>query len=117
MTFPILVDFALKNAGKYIAKNFGLKVLNSKGAHNLNTREDYAINAYRDKSGKLYKNKNLIKEYYNSDLPIDKKVSKWNEKDLINAVNSPLYKYDKNLQSMAKNYIKKRAKHRYNGLK
>ena len=84
MAFPILVDFALKNAGKYIAKNFGLKVLNSKGARILNTREDYAINAYRNKSSKLYKNKNLIKEYYNSDLPIDKKVSKWNEKDLIN---------------------------------
>ncbi len=32
MPFPILVDFALKNAGKYIAKNFGLKVLKSKGS-------------------------------------------------------------------------------------
>ena len=112
MLYPLL-KFSFRQGAKY----FGLKNIDSAGIKELNKKEDYAINAYRDKSSKLYKNKKLLKEYYNPDRPIDKKVSKWNEKDLINAVNSPLYKYDKNLQSMAKNYIKKRAKHRYNGLK
>lgn len=49
-------------------------------------------------------------------LRIDKKPQDWNAKDLINATNSPLYKYDQQLQNNAHDYIKYRAKHRFGGL-
>lgn len=65
----------------------------------------------------LYRNKKLIKEYYNPNLPIDKKPQNWNVDDLFNAMESPLYKHDKQLQNMTKEYIKHRSKRRYCGLK
>ena len=76
-----------------------------------------AIKNYYDKSSPLYRNKRLIKEYYNPNLPIDKKPQNWNADDLFNAMESPLYKHDKQLQNMTKEYIKHRSKRRYCGLK
>lgn len=101
---------------KYGAKKLGLKALDSNGANITNPREDYAMQQYNNPSSAIYKNNELLKEYYNPDLPIDKDVKKWSATDLVNATNSPLYKHDTLLQNKAKEYINNRAKRRFNGL-
>lgn len=114
MPYSSIIHSATKLIGKNAIKKTGLKFLDSEGIKPLNKREDYAINKYYDKSSSLYKNKKLIKEYYNPKLPIDKKPKNWDAEDLFNAMESPLYKYDKQLQNMAKEYIVHRSNRRYN---
>ena len=115
MPLPLLpiISSAARYVGKNALKKAGLKFLDSGGIKTLNKREDYAVKKYYDKSSPLYKNKKLIKEYYNPKLPIDKKPKNWDADDLFNAMESPLYKYDKQLQNMAKEYIKPRSTRRY----
>lgn len=112
-----IVGVVLKKVGKNLAKTATLKALKLKEVKPLNAREDCFERNYTNKSSPLYKNNKISKECYNSNLPIDKNPKKWDEKDLFNAIESPLYKYDKKLQTMAKEYINHRAKKRYNGLK
>ena len=101
---------------KKIFKNSALDALGLGGIKTTTSREEYALKKYHDPYSPLYKRKDLIKEYYNPALPIDKDVAKWTATDAVHATNSPLYKYDQQLQNMTHRYIKNRAKKRFNGL-
>lgn len=115
--FGPIIKVVLKKAGKSLAKTATLKALKLKDIKPLNAREDCVTRNYNNKSSPLYKNSIANKECYNPNLPIDKDPKKWKEKDLFSAMESPLYKYDKKLQNMAKDYIRHRTKKRFNGLK
>ena len=112
---------AIANFAEKQAMKAGLKsILPGKdeitGIKPLNLREDYAMDKYSDPNSPLYKNKELIKEYYNPSLPIDKDVEDWNDEDLVQATTSSLYKYDTLLQNKAYECVKNRAKkNRYCG--
>lgn len=112
LPYKYLANFAVKQGIQKTA----LDALDSGRIDAANPREDYIIEKYNDPYSPLYKNNELIKEYYNPNLPIDKEPQDWNPTDLINATNSPLYKYDQQLQNNAYEYIKYRAKHRFGGL-
>ena len=56
----------------------------------------------------------ILKECYDKKIPLDKQPQKWDADDLFNAIESPLYKYDKKLQDMSKEYIRHRSNTRYN---
>lgn len=99
-----------KPLAKQAIKHLGLKALDSDGIKSVNPREDYAMKQYTNPNSPLYHNKEMIKEYYNPLLPLEKEIKDWNDDDLFNLMDSPLYKQDIQLKNKANEYIKHRNK-------